>query len=270
MRFFAAGPAALTTGLLAAVTLSACGGGPHSSPPVQSAGALVTKTKPTAEPVSPDPRVGALFLGGTTIHVCTAGVLNTPSGNLIVTAAHCLAGGVEAAFVAGFNNQAAPQNVWHVDAVYLDPRWVANQDPMADFAVARVGRDGGGSVQTQAGGGFEIAPAPTSGTVVTVSGYGYGVGGGPVGCTAVTVRNTEGFPALACAGLVAGLSGAPWIVGSTVIGVVGGLDGGGCNDSLSYSPPFDKAITALLVRAEAGGPADNAPTVVEDTCDQTT
>jgi hypothetical protein len=66
--------------------------------------------------------------------------------------------------------------------------------------------------------------------------------------------------------MVAGLSGAPWIVGSTVIGVVGGLDGGGCDDSLSYSPPFDSATTQLLARAEAGGPADQAPTVFEDTC----
>jgi hypothetical protein len=267
MRFSAAGPVALATGLLAAVTLSACGRNSQPTPPVQSAATLITKTKPTAEPVSPDPRVGAVFLGGTTMHVCTGGVLNTPSGDLILTAAHCLAGGVDATFVAGFNNQAAPENVWHVDAVYLDPRWTANQDPMADFAVARVSREGGGSVQTQAGGGFEVAPAPTPGTVVTVSGYGYGVGGGPVGCTAATASDTKGFPALACAGLVAGLSGAPWIVGSTVIGVVGGLDGGGCNDSLSYSPPFDKPVTALLVRAEAGGPADNAPTVFEDTCD---
>ena len=267
MRFSAAGPVALATGLFAAVTLSACGGNSHPAPPVQSAAAVSTKTRPTAEPVAPDPRIGAVFLGGTTMHVCTGGVLNTPSGNLILTAAHCLAGGVDATFVAGFNNEAAPENVWHVDAVYLDPRWMANQDPMADFAVARVSRDGGGSVQSQAGGGFEVAPAPTPGTVVTVSGYGYGVGGGPVGCTAATAADTKGFPALACAGLVAGLSGAPWIVGSTVIGVVGGLDGGGCNDSLSYSPPFDKAVTALLVRAEAGGPADNAPTVYEDTCD---
>lgn len=267
MRFSAAGPVALATGLFAAVALSACGANSHPAPPVQSAAALATKTKPTAEPVSPDPRVGAVFLAGTTMHVCTGGVLNTPSGNLILTAAHCLAGGVDATFVPGFTNQAAPENAWRVDAVYLDPRWVANQDPMADFAVARVSRDGGESVQTQAGGGFEVAATPTPGTVVTVSGYGYGVGGGPVGCTAATAPDTKGFPALACAGLVAGLSGAPWIVGSTVIGVVGGLDGGGCNDSLSYSPPFDKAVTALLVRAEAGGPADSAPTVYEDTCD---
>ena len=267
MRFFAAAPVALATGLLTALTLSACGGSPRPVLPVPSAAALATKTRPTAEPVSPDPRVGAVFLVGTTMHVCTGGVLNTPSGNLILTAAHCLAGGVDAAFVAGFNNEAAPENVWHVDAVYLDPRWLANQDPLADFAVARVSRDLGGSVQAQAGGGFEVAPTPAPGTVVTVSGYGYGVGGGPVGCTAATAPDTKGFPALACGGLVAGLSGAPWVVGSTVIGVVGGLDGGGCNDSLSYTPPFDKAVTAVLARAEAGGPADNAPTVYEDTCD---
>jgi hypothetical protein len=267
MRFSAAGPVMLATGLLAAGTLSACAADPRPAPPAQSAEVLSVKTRPTAEPVSPDPRVGAVFLGDTTMHVCTAGVLNSPSGNLILTAAHCLAGGTAATFVAGFDNQAEPQNVWHVDAVYLDPRWMANQDPIADFAVARVSRELGGSVQAQAGGGFEVAPAPTPGTVVTVSGYGYGVGGGPVGCTTATAPDTRSFPSLACAGLVAGLSGAPWTVGSTVVGVVGGLDGGGCDDSLSYSPPFDRAVTALLVRAESGGPADTAPTVYVDTCD---
>jgi len=79
--------------------------------------------------------------------------------------------------------------------------------------------------------------------------------------------DTNGFPSLACAGLVDGLSGAPWIDGSTATGVIGGLDGGGCNDKFSYSPPFDDAITGLLARAEAGGPADAAPTEFADNCD---
>jgi hypothetical protein len=70
--------------------------------------------------------------------------------------------------------------------------------------------------------------------------------------------------------LVDGLSGAPWVIGGatpTVTGIVGGLDGGGCDESMSYSPPFDDAIATLLQRAEAGGPADTAPTVFADGCD---
>ena len=118
----------------------------------------------------------------------------------------------------------------------------------------------------RAGGGLALGPAPQPGTVVTVTGYGLGVGGGPIGCRAVTAAATGGFPSLPCAGLVDGVSGAPWTTGSTVTGLIGGLDGGGCEENVSYSPPFDDQITRLLRRAEAGGPADQAPTVFDDNC----
>jgi hypothetical protein len=69
-----------------------------------------------------------------------------------------------------------------------------------------------------------------------------------------------------CTGLVGGTSGAPWIVGPTVIGLVGGLDGGGCDETVTYSPPFDDGVVELLTRAEAGGPADPAPADYADNC----
>jgi trypsin-like peptidase len=263
MRFSAAGPIILAAGLLVAFA-SAC----THHPRVEQAATVAPKTPPTAQPVPPDPRVGAVFLGGGTLHTCTAGVLHSAAGDLILTAAHCAAEGVDATFVAGLNNTAAPDDVWHIDAVYLDPRWVQNQDPLADFAIARVSRDTGGTVEAQAGGGLKLGSAPKPGTVVAVTGYGMGVGGGPIGCRTATAPTRNGFPALDCAELVDGLSGAPWINGSTVTGLIGGLDGGGCEDeSVSYSPPFDDAIKRLLARAEADGPADAAPTVFDDDCD---
>jgi hypothetical protein len=48
--------------------------------------------------------------------------------------------------------------------------------------------------------------------------------------------------------------------------VVGGRDGGGCNDSVSYSAPFDTATAARLARAEAGGPGDGAPNTFDSHC----
>ena len=59
---------------------------------------------------------------------------------------------------------------------------------------------------------------------------------------------------------------APWTTGPTITGLVGGLDGGGCDENVSYSPPFDDGVVALLRRAEAGGPADEAPAVFDDDC----
>ncbi len=266
MRPSAAGRAVLTTGLLVALTVPAAGCAHR--PPVAPAATAAAKAPPTAKPVPPDPRVGALFLGGGSLHTCTAGVLDSSAGDLILTAAHCVAEGVDTTFVAGLKDTAAPEDFWHVDAVYLDPRWVKNQDPLADFAIARVSRDAGGSVEARAGGGLKVGPAPKPGTVVSVSGYGMGVGGGPIGCRTATSPATKGFPALDCAQLVDGLSGAPWIEGSTVTGLIGGLNGGGCeNQSVSYSPPFDDAVKRLLTRAEAGGPEDAAPTAFDDDCD---
>jgi len=264
MRVSAAGPAVvLAVGLLVA-SVSACAG----HPPVEQAATVAGKIPPTAKPVPPDPRVGAVFLRGGALHTCTAGVLDSASGDLILTAAHCMAEGVDATFVAGLHDTAAAGDVWHIDAVYLDPRWVQNQDPLADFAIARVSRDTGGTVEAQAGGGLKLGSAPKPGTVVTVMGYGMGVGGGPIGCRTATAPTKDGFPALDCAELVDGLSGAPWIQGVTVAGVIGGLNGGGCADeSVSYSPPFDDGVKRLLARAEAAGLADEAPTVFDDDCD---
>jgi hypothetical protein len=93
-----------------------------------------------------------------------------------------------------------------------------------------------------------------------------GIGGGPITCTATTAAETQGFPSLPCSGLGDGLSGAPWVAGSTVTGIVGGLHGGGCDESVAYSPPFDNSMGELLTRAEAGGPGDDAPTVFDDGC----
>ena len=265
MRLSAAGRTVLVAGLSVALTISApaCA----RRPAVEQAATVAAKVPPTAAPVPPDPRVGALFLGAGSLHTCTGGVLDSSTGDLILTAAHCVADGDDATFVAGLKDVAAPEDVWHIDAVYLDPRWVKNQDPLADFAIARVSRGTGGSVEGQSGGGLKLGYAPRPGTVITVTGYGMGVGGGPIGCRTATAAPTKGFPAFDCAELVDGLSGAPWIEGSTVKGVIGGLNGGGCADeSISYSPPFDDAVKRLLARAEAGGPADVAPTVFDDDC----
>lgn len=39
--------------------------------------------RPTAGPVTPDPRVGAVFVDGADLHSCTGSVLRSPAGDLI-------------------------------------------------------------------------------------------------------------------------------------------------------------------------------------------
>jgi Trypsin len=221
-------------------------------------------TPVTAAPVDADPVVGAVFLGASDVHTCTAAVLHSTAGNLMLTAAHCLASGYPTTFASGFNGQAGP--AWTVDAIYLDPRWVAIQDPIADYAIARVSRPDVGSLESQVGSGLTLGAAPAAGTAVTVTAYPLGQGGAPIGCHARTQTIAPGYPSVQCTGLLEGTSGAPWRTDSTVVGLVGGLHGGGCDEKVSYSPPFDGRIIDLLHRAEGGGPSDIAPEVFENDC----
>lgn len=260
---------AVVVAAVSAVAVASCAAPPRGRPSTSAGptgGAQSTETTgATVEALPADPRVGAIFLDGRTVHVCSGSVLDTASGQLILTAAHCLAEGIDTFFVPGFADDAAPEDFWRVDAVYLDPRWLQHQDPLADFAIARVSRDGPETVQQRAGGGFRLGGAAARGTPITVHGYAFGVGGGQLGCRARAALHGE-FPMLPCEGLVGGTSGSPWVSGSTVTGIVGGLEGGGCEENVSYSPPFGAATAALLARAEAGGAGDAAPTVFDDGC----
>ncbi|MCV7178850.1 trypsin-like serine peptidase [Mycolicibacterium sphagni] len=249
----------------AMVLVAGCHG--PTQPPLKAAEAVAARllTK-NAEPVPPHPAVGALFVGGTDAHSCTASVVASKTQNLILTAAHCLAGGTPATFVPAFKDTAAPQDVWTVDAVYMDPRWITSQDPKADYAFARVSRPAGGAVESVAGRAFTLGASSDIRGAVSVVGYPSGVGGPPIGCDVIAEIERGGYPSLRCGGLVDGTSGAPWIKGSAVVGVIGGFDGGGCEANVSYSPPFDAATAALLSRAEAGGPGDDAPTQFDSQC----
>ncbi|MCC3337877.1 trypsin-like serine peptidase [Mycolicibacterium smegmatis] len=247
------------------LTVAACAGGasdrtatstgvpdPDPIPP----GVAEAESFPASvHPAVPDPRIGALFLGGGPVHTCTGTVLDSRTQDLVLTAAHCLADGVDTTFVPGFDPAAADTDPWHVTAIYLDPRWLADQDEQADFAIVRVTRHDGTTIEQQVGGGLALASAPAAGTAVAVTGYLVGEGGA-LTCRGVTTMADDGFPSLECAGVADGFSGAPWVTGSAVAGLVGGLDGGGCDEDTSYSPRFDGGVERLLARAEAGDASD--------------
>ena len=249
--------------LMVLICVAACTRSVSSAP---SPAARLAAPIATARPVSPDPLVGAVFPGAGETHTCAAAVLHSKTRDLIVTAAHCLADGTQTTFVPGFTDAGGPAGVWTVDAAYLDPRWQSNQDPVADYAIARVHRDGAEPLEDVVGRGLALGRAPAPGSVVTVTAYPLGVGGVPIGCSGSTDKAPGGFPLVRCAGFGDGTSGAPWRSESSVVGLIGGLQGGGCDETLSYSPPFDDAVTRLLTRAEAGGPADTVPEIFENDC----
>jgi hypothetical protein len=172
--------AGIRASLILAVASSLALAAPGCSRPAQPVGQQ-QPGPPTASPVPANPKVGAVFLGATELHTCSGSVLHSGSGNLILTAAHCLAGGVNATFVPGFGGIYLSANAWQIEAVYLDPRWLSALDPLADYAIARVRRDAPGTLESQVGGGLAVGTAPTNGTAVTITGYPRGVGGSPIG-----------------------------------------------------------------------------------------
>src|SRR6516165_8351703 len=77
---------------------------PAVSPP-RAAGPVQRLSQPqqkaVAGPVGPDMRVGAVFIDGGHLHVCTGSVVHSAGGNLMITAAHCLGGASRITFVPG-------------------------------------------------------------------------------------------------------------------------------------------------------------------------
>ncbi|HZT67358.1 MAG TPA: trypsin-like peptidase domain-containing protein [Acidimicrobiales bacterium] len=234
-------------------------------------------TRRSADRPAPSPaaaEVGPLFAGGPGgRHFCTASVVRSGPGDLILTAAHCVSGtGTGLYFAPGYRDGLAPFGYWRVTAAYVEPAWSRSAVPQADYAFLRVVPSGTArpSRIQAAVGGETLATSPAPGTPVTVRGYPEGSGGGPVACAARTYVH-QGYAAFDCAGFSGGTSGGPWLSATTagapvVVGLIGGLKQGGCSASVSYSPQLGVAAQALLARAAAGGPADSVPAAPPDGC----
>jgi V8-like Glu-specific endopeptidase len=223
----------------------------------------------SAVPVGGVRTTGPLYLPGSNIHFCTASVVNSPAGNLLVTAGHCIVGtGAGVTFAPGSVNGSAPYGTWTVVAAYADPAWISGQSPQHDIAFLKVAPQTiGGRTRTvqQVTGANHLGMTPPTPTAVVIPAYPAGVGGQPISCLN-TAYQSSGYPTFDCAGYVGGVSGGPWINGSTVVGVIGGLNQGGCTDSRSYSSPFDATTVALYNRAVAATTSDTLPAAGPDGC----
>lgn len=218
--------------------------------------------------------VGALYPNAsTTTHACTASVIRSGSGSLLVTAAHCVVGsGVGMIFAPGQRGLRSPLGRWRVTAAYVEPRWARNQDPDSDLAFLRVAPleiRGRRTTIQEVTGGYRFGQTAAPGERVTVIGYPAGNSNDPIMC-ATRVYVTGDFPSFDCNGFVAGTSGSPWIVatrsGPEIVGIIGGLHQGGCYDYTSYSSPFRRAAVVAYRRAAEGTPADIAPQPGGDGC----
>jgi hypothetical protein len=251
--------------LAAAATAAACG----TSPGRPASSSSTTGGMPAGT----DPAVGPLFPTATgTVHTCTASVVDSPGHDLLLTAAHCVAGtGAGMSFAPGAVDSHEPYGRWTVTAAYAMPAWTNGQNPQADVAVLVVAPrfEDGRKVEVQdRTGGHPLGTEPATHTTVTVTGYPFGVGGRPVTCRA-PVRMTGGFPTFTCPGFVAGTSGGPWVStskGHAVVGVIGGLHQGGCRPDVSYTAAFTGIERRAYEAAVAGHPPSPLPPPGPDGC----
>ncbi|MFJ9338020.1 trypsin-like serine peptidase [Streptomyces sp. NPDC101733] len=230
--------------------------------------------------VHPFPTVGVLMAGGE--HWCTASVVDSPRGNVVATAAHCVApagedgqpGAVahdglaigELSFAPAFSGEGAgtqPLGVWKVRSIHVDERWTKWGDETADFAFLTIEPDAQGrSVQDRVGAGEAPKADWTSGyeREVTVVGYpesDHNSHNRPVSCTTRTAHDADDPDMLymSCSGFWTGTSGSPWIAdrgGSGQPGRLIGVLSGGDTDVDSTAALYDEKAKALYERAAKG------------------
>ncbi|MFD8984338.1 trypsin-like serine peptidase [Streptomyces sp. NPDC059564] len=202
-----------------------------------------------------EPAIGALFSPGTdwdSDHHCSASVVHSPGGDLVVTAAHCVyAGGFRTnlAFVPGYEDGRAPYGVWVPTRVYIDPRWAQDADPDHDVAFLRVRRPGHPGQRLEDVTGAQTIrfglPLPAPARLV---GYPNDAEQ-PLACSNTAVADGPTQLRLDCADVPNGTSGGPVLTGGhTLVGVIGGRDGGG-DEETSYSSYFGDDTRALYERA---------------------
>jgi V8-like Glu-specific endopeptidase len=245
-----------------------------AAPAALAAAAAPPPGTATATTFNGTPTVGPLFVSAaSTHHFCTASVVHSPRGDVLLTAAHCVAGtGVGYTFAPGFHAGVAPYGRWTVTGAYLDPAWLTSQDPRRDFAFLTVApklRDGRPTEIERVTGANILGLHTRRGERVTIPAYPGGADNLPVTCE-VPLYYEGVYPAFNCDPYVGGTSGSPWLVrsgsGHKVVALIGGLHQGGCFSYTSYSPPFGDPVRRAYLRAVHHDVPDVAPVAGSDGC----
>ena len=214
-------------------------------------------TSHTARATTGNARVGALFSQSADgDHFCTASVVHSAAGDLLLTAAHCVHGGQggsygsDLVFVPGYRDGTTPQGQWPVTRIVVDQRWINSSDPDLDVAFLTVGEVGGKNIEDVLGGNT-LGIDQGFGKTVRITGY-PSTADMPVSCFNSTTQQSQYQMRIACTGFPGGTSGSPWLVRfdgakgtGTVIGVIGGYQRGGDSPDVSYSPYFGSDVQDL-------------------------
>ncbi|MFI7103891.1 trypsin-like serine peptidase [Streptomyces sp. NPDC050161] len=194
-------------------------------------------------------------------HFCTASVVQSPGRNMLVTAAHCAfdsdAGKPvdDLVFAPDYRDGDEPTGLWKVKKVVVDTRWAKSNDPDLDVAFLTLNGKDGKQIQDVLGGntlgidrGFD--------NEVKITGY-PSSRDTPISCQNRTTKFSNTQMRVHCTDFAGGTSGSPWLADydprsqtGTVIGVLGGHQGGGDEDDISYAAYFDDDIANLYRRAQ--------------------
>ena len=219
----------------------------------------------TGQSFAETPAVEALFTtadGKPQRHFCSASVVNSPDGDLVITAAHCVTGGGSGtlAFVPGYDNGKAPYGVWTVTRVYVDEAWRSSADQDDDVAFLQVSQSSSDVPVEDVTGAEQLGTGtPSARQSVEVIGY-PNASGQPIACENRVKKPIKNQIEFDCGGYANGTSGGPFLVQvsqktgqGTVIGVIGGYQQGGATPDVSYSAVFGSNVAALYRIAMAGG-----------------
>ncbi|MEU8679751.1 trypsin-like serine protease [Streptomyces sp. NPDC048611] len=207
-------------------------------------------------------RVGALFeKDDSGDHFCTASVVQSPGRNMLITAAHCAFDSDgktpvdDLVFAPDYRDHDEPTGLWKVKKVVLDDRWTESNDEDLDVAFLVLEKKKGKQIQDVLGGNtlgidrgyrneVKITGYPTSRDT-------------PISCQNRTTKFSNTQLRIHCTHFEGGTSGSPWLADydpkshtGTVIGVLGGHEGGGDEDDVSYAAYFDDDVAALYKRAQ--------------------
>lgn len=225
---------------------------PAPAPPITSLGVsqVLTSSEQPAQ-------VGAIFSGSMSGgHFCTGSVVDSPSGNIIVTAGHCLTAGTSttAVFVPDYRDGNAPLGVWQISNVIEDSAWTSNQDPDDDVAFALLKPLNGKTIESVTGSYTLDTDAVSSGNV-QLTGYPETTDE-PISCTGSASGFSSSQLQVYCTGYPAGTSGSGWISDydpttgtGSLVGVIGGYETGGDTPDVSYSPLFNSTVRVLYDQA---------------------
>ena len=231
-----------------------------TSSATSAAPALLKPSVPlTGTPFGGTPAIGALFNwtgGHLGAHFCTASVVDSPSGNLLITAAHCMNGFSDSrpaglVFVPGYDRGRAPYGVWRVTRIFTDTAWASAADPDHDVAFLSVARHKRNITIESVTGAETLGIGRPAAAVVRATGY-PDTQDQPIRCQ----NRVRAFSATQlefdCGNYTDGTSGGPLLTSvdpvtgeGTVIGIIGGYQQGGDAADISYSAAFGQDVRGL-------------------------